>query len=165
MVYGVVPPLIVALEADPTATDTEVGLAVKAATVAVTVIATVTVFVGDELSFTTTLVVPAATPVTDSVEPLIVAVATVEVGFVTMVYGAVPPVIVALEADPAATDTEVGLAVKAATVAVTVIATVTVFAGDELSFTITLVVPASTPVTDSVTPLIVAVATEEFGTV
>jgi hypothetical protein len=85
MVYGVVPPLIVALEADPTATDTEVGLAVKPVAVAVTVIPTVTVFVGDELSFTTTLVVPTATPVTDSVEPLIVAVATVEVGLVTMV--------------------------------------------------------------------------------
>jgi hypothetical protein len=50
-----------------------------------------------------------------------------------------------------------------AAVVVTVIVTVTVFAGDELSFTMTLVEPASTPVRDSVAPLIVAVATEEFG--
>ncbi len=48
---------------------------------------------------------------------------------------------------------------------VTVIVTVTVFAGDELSFTMTLVEPAATPVTDSVAPLIVAVAIEEFGAV
>ena len=82
-----------------------------------------------------------------------------------MVYGVVPPLIVAVAVDPIATVTEVGLAVKAATVAVTVIATVTVFAGDELSFTMTLVEPASTPITDSVAPLIAAVATEEVGAV
>ena len=72
---------------------------------------------------------------------------------------------VAVAVDPIATDTEVGLAVKAAAVAVIVIATVTVFLGDELSFTTTLVEPAATPVTDSAEPLIVAVATEGFGSV
>ena len=82
-----------------------------------------------------------------------------------MVYGVVPPLIVTVPVDPITTDTEVGLAVKPAAVAVTVIATVTVFAGDELSFTITLGEPAATPVTDSVAPLIVAVAIEEFGAV
>src|SRR5450759_831068 len=80
-----------------------------------------------------------------------------------MVYGVVPPLIATVAVEPFTTVTEEGLAVKAATVAVTVIATVTVFAGDELSFTMTLVEPASTPVTDSVAPLIAAVATEEFG--
>lgn len=49
--------------------------------------------------------------------------------------------------------------------AVTVIFTDTVFAVAELSFTVTLVVPAPTPVIDSVEPLIVAVATEEVGAV
>jgi hypothetical protein len=82
-----------------------------------------------------------------------------------MVYGVVPPLIATVAVEPFTTVTEEGLAVKAATVAVTVIATVTVFAGDELSFTMTLVEPASTPVTDSVAPLIVAIATEEFGAV
>ena len=48
-------------------------------------------------------------------------------------------------------------------VAVTVISTDTVFAVAELSFTVTLVVPAPTPVIDSVEPLIVAVAMEEVG--
>jgi len=50
--------------------------------VAVTVISTDTVFAVAELSLTTTLVVPAPTPVIDNVEPLIAAVATVEVGAV-----------------------------------------------------------------------------------
>ena len=80
-----------------------------------------------------------------------------------MVYGVVPPLIVTVAVEPFTTVTEGGLAVKGTTVAVTVIATVTVFAGDELSFTMMLVEPAPTPVTDSVVPLIVAVATEEFG--
>ena len=82
-----------------------------------------------------------------------------------MVYGVVPPLIATVAVEPFTTVTEEGLAVKAATVAVTVIATVTVFAGDELSFTMTLVEPASTPITDSVAPLIAAVATEEVGAV
>jgi hypothetical protein len=81
------------------------------------------------------------------------------------VYGVVPPLILTVAVEPFTTVTKEGLAVKAATVAVTVISTDTVFAGDELSFTMTLVEPASTPVMDSVAPLIVAVATEVFGTV
>jgi hypothetical protein len=48
---------------------------------------------------------------------------------------------------------------------VTVIETVTVFAGDELSFTTTLVTPTATPETDSVAPLMLAVAIEELGAV
>jgi hypothetical protein len=49
--------------------------------------------------------------------------------------------------------------------ALTVIGSVTVFAGDELSFTTTLVDPAVTPVTESIAPLMVAVATNEVGPV
>lgn len=115
--------------------------------VAVTVIFTVTVFAGDELSFTVTLVVSAPTPVMVSVATLSDAVATAEFGGVRMLYGVVPPLMVTVAVEPFTTVTEFGVAIMLATVTGTL--TVDVPA---LSFTTTVALPTATPVTVSVVP-------------
>lgn len=119
--------------------------------VAVTVIFTVTVFAGDELSLTVTLVVSAATPVTVTVGLTIDEVATAEFGAVRMKYGAVPPLNVTVAVDPFATVTEFGVAIMLATVT----GTLTV-AAPALSFTTIVALPTARPTTVSVAPLTVA---------
>jgi len=148
-VYGAVPPLMAQEEAVPPAVrDKLVGLTLKAG-----VTATATVTLPASLSLTVMVAGPAATPVTERVLPLMVAVATV-VLLDTTPYGAIPPLMAQVFVVPVERDRLVGLTLRAgATV------TATVMLSEALSLTVTVVVPAETPVTVRVLSLMETVAT------
>ncbi len=116
---------------------------------------TVTFITAEVLFLSTTVIadVPAEYPITVSELPVRLADAACEEMFVTL-YGAVPPLTVAVAVVPAATVTLAGLIDRGA-VTLTLIAAVKPF----LSVTVTVAVPAATPVMVTVLPLIDAVAT------
>jgi hypothetical protein len=109
----------------------------------------VTVLGVAELSFIVTLVAPAATPVTVTVDPLMETVATDVFGGVIVEYGNVPPLSTTDVFEPLTTETAFGVAIIVATVTGTL--TVDVPA---LSFTTMVAVPTARPVTESLVPVI-----------
>ena len=139
-VYGVVPPLMAQEEpASPAIRDKLVGLTLKAG-----VTATATVTLPALLSLTVMIAGPAPTPVTERVLPLMETVATL-VSLDTTPYGVIPPLIVQVSVVPVERDRLVGVMLRAGA---TVTSMVTL--SEALSLTVTLVVPAETPVTVTV---------------
>lgn len=156
---------MVVVPVPPALTVTGLTDAVRLVLLLVTVTLRVTVFFGEELSDTTSEVLPAATPLTVTTLELIEAVAIELVGCVVIEYGAVPPDIVVVPELPALTVNGLTDAVRLVLLLVTVTEMVIVFSGTDASFTTRLVVPALIPVIVTVDPEMAAVATEAFGAV